>query len=183
MANSYAAKMLAVKMLMVTVLDITAQEWTRTQAGSVSLPTKWIWLCWTDCVHSFVLKMMQTSGWWWPFMKGQFESQLYHLLAGWPWASCLIFYTCLISTSCGNDWVNIYKVLRTVPDAKGVDSKYLLMLLHHYMGRFHLRTSENNKMSLISLVPGSSCAWSLPVVVLPRNQLTFFINQVWVNYL
>lgn len=77
-----------------------------------------------------------------------FEQRIYHLLAGWPWASCLIFYICIVSTSCcGNNWVNIYKVLRTVPGAKGVDNKYLLMLLHHYVGRFHLRASENKRMS------------------------------------
>lgn len=55
--------------------------------------------------------------------------------------------------------LNIYKVLGTVPGAKGVDNKYLLMLLHHYVGRFHLRTSENKRMSSdINGVPGSSGA-------------------------
>lgn len=154
--------------------------------------SRWICLCWADCVHLFVLRMTQTSGCWWPSMKGQFESHLHHLLAGWPWASCLIFYICLVSTSCcGNNWVNIYKVLRTVPGAKGVDNKYLLMLLQHYVGRFHLRTSENKRMSsditgfLDPAVPEALHLLYFQVPINP-NQLTsssFFINQVWINSL
>lgn len=37
------------------------------------------------------------------------------------------------------------KVLRTVPDAKRMVTKYLFLLLFHYAGRFHLRTSKNKK--------------------------------------
>lgn len=85
---------------------------------------------WRPC--SFVPSLMQTSGCWWPSMKGRFESQLHHLLARRSWASCLIFNIYLISTSCcGNNWVHTCKVLRTGPGAKGVDNKYLLMLLYH----------------------------------------------------
>lgn len=80
---SHATKMLAVKMPAVTVLDMMGivDEQVPGRVGQ-SPASRWIWLCWTDCVHLFVFRMTQTSGCWWPPMKGQFESQLYHLLAG-----------------------------------------------------------------------------------------------------
>lgn len=61
MANSLCMKMLAVKMLAMTVLDMTRlMNEQGPGRASQSPASRWIWPCWTDCVHLFVLRMKQT---------------------------------------------------------------------------------------------------------------------------